>query len=78
MILYNIRKRGPYEYDKFILNTFQLINEVKRMERNIEENDTSELMQQAKVLDTLFESDTQVESQLHKLLLVRERMGDIK
>lgn len=78
MILYNIRKRGPYEYDKFILNTFQLINEVKRMERNIEENDTSELMQQAKVLDALFESDTQVESQLHKLLLVRERMGDIK
>lgn len=78
MILYNIRKRGPYEYDKFILNTFQLINEVKRMERNIEENDTSELMQQAKMLDALFESDTQVESQLHKLLLVRERMGDIK
>lgn len=78
MILYNIRKRGPYEYDKFILNTFQLTNEVKRMERNIEENDTSELMQQAKVLDALFESDTQVESQLHKLLLVRERMGDIK
>lgn len=78
MILYNIRKRGPYEYDKFILNTFQLINEVKRMERNIEENDTSELMQQAKVLDALFESDTQVESQFHKLLLVRERMGDIK
>lgn len=78
MILYNIRKRGPYEYDKFILNTFQLTNEVKRMERNIEENDTSELMQQAKVMDALFESDTQVESQLHKLLLVRERMGDIK
>lgn len=78
MILYNIRKRGPYEYDKFILNTFQLMNEVKRMERNIEENDTSELMQQAKVLDALFESDTQVESQLHKLLLARERMGDIK
>ena len=78
MILYNIRKRGPYEYDKFILNTFQLINEVKRMERNIKENDTSELMQQAKMLDALFESDTQVESQLHKLLLVRERMGDIK
>lgn len=78
MILYNIRKRGPYEYDKFILNTFQLTNEVKRMERNIEENDTSELMRQAKVLDALFESDTQVESQLHKLLLVRERMGDIK
>lgn len=28
MILYNIRYRGPYEYDKFILNILQLNNEV--------------------------------------------------
>lgn len=28
MILYNFRHRGPYEYDKFILNIFQFHNEV--------------------------------------------------
>jgi len=26
MIIYNMRERGPLEYDKFILNTFQYIN----------------------------------------------------
>ena len=32
MIFYNMRYRGPYEYDKFILNIFQycnLINDIK-------------------------------------------------
>lgn len=77
MILYNIRKRGPYEYDKFILNTFQLINEVKRMERSIKQDDTSKLMQLAKALDDVYEQGTQPEHTLHRLLLVRERMGDI-
>lgn len=28
MITYNFRHRGPYEYDKFILNIFQFHNEV--------------------------------------------------
>jgi hypothetical protein len=27
MILYNIRANGPYEYDKFILNIYQIIND---------------------------------------------------
>lgn len=39
MILYNIRYRGPYEYDKFILNIFQLNNEIKRLQKEF--NDTS-------------------------------------
>lgn len=26
MIVYNMRERGPLEYDKFVLNTFQYIN----------------------------------------------------
>lgn len=28
MIIYNMRYRGPLEYDKFVLNTFQFHNEV--------------------------------------------------
>ena len=31
MILYNMRYRGPYEYDKFVLNTMQYMNEAKRL-----------------------------------------------
>lgn len=31
MILYNMRYRGPLEYDKFVLNTLQFYNEVSVM-----------------------------------------------
>lgn len=31
MILYNMRYRGAYEYDKFVLNTMQYHNEVNEM-----------------------------------------------
>lgn len=33
MILYNVRYRGPYEYDKFVLDIFQACNEVKRLQK---------------------------------------------
>ena len=32
MTIYNIRKNGPYEYDKFVLNIGQVHNLVKKME----------------------------------------------
>lgn len=38
MIVYNIRRNGPYEYDKFILNTFQLYNLVRDMKKKLAEH----------------------------------------
>lgn len=35
MILYNFPYRGPYEYDKFILNVFQFHNESVRIKKEI-------------------------------------------
>lgn len=35
MIIYNINKNGPYQYDKFILNIFQIITAVRTLENNI-------------------------------------------
>ena len=35
MIIYNIRHNGPYEYDKFVLNTFQLYNLVRDMKKKL-------------------------------------------
>lgn len=32
MIIYNFPHRGPYEYDKFVLNYLQLHNEVSFLE----------------------------------------------
>lgn len=34
MIIYNMRERGPYEYDKFVLNILQLHNAVNLAELN--------------------------------------------
>lgn len=41
MILYNMRHRGPYEYDKFVLNTLQISNAILLSETNeLKENNT--------------------------------------
>ena len=36
MINYNIRYRGPYEYDKFILNIFQYSNAIYVIKEHIQ------------------------------------------
>ena len=36
MITYNMRYRGPYEYDKFVLNIFQFLNQVKDIENELD------------------------------------------
>ena len=44
MIFYNMRYRGPYEYDKFILNIFQycnLINDIKNDSLYVYEEDNN-------------------------------------
>lgn len=35
MITYNMRYRGPYEYDKLILNVFQYHNDILRLAHEI-------------------------------------------
>ena len=35
MIVYNVRRNGPYEYDKFALNIFQLYNLVRKEKQNL-------------------------------------------
>lgn len=53
MILYNMRNRGPYEYDKFALNIFQIHNAITLGEmqelRNVENNKDSLLWQQREI-----------------------------
>lgn len=42
MIVYNMRYRGPLEYDKFVLNTLQFHNEVNGvLIKEFEESDNS-------------------------------------
>lgn len=39
MINYNMRYRGPYEYDKFVLNIFQYSNAMYDFENDLKNSD---------------------------------------
>lgn len=52
MILYNMRYRGPYEYDKFALNVLQIhnaltLNEIHELKVNSEKKDSLEGIQKS-------------------------------
>lgn len=59
MILYNMRYRGPYEYDKFVLNVLQIHNtltlsELNELQINNEKKDSLFTIQ--KNIDNLYNS----------------------
>lgn len=57
MIIYNMRERGPYEYDKFTLNILQLSNAINLAEMNemIEMNNNKDsLLNLNKTIDNLY------------------------
>lgn len=74
MILYNIRHRGPYEYDKFVLNIMQTYNEVKRLLDSFNINSSSKLMEKKKAIDTYMDEMSDVDGVLEELLLVRHKL----
>jgi len=51
MILYNYRYRGPYEYDKFIYNVFQIANETRIMEKKLLSGEYKKLKDNVDELD---------------------------
>lgn len=75
MILYNFRYRGPFEYDKFILNVFQLSNEIKRMNRHIDENGVSNIVKIKEELDKIFNELTDINNNLSDILNIKERLN---
>ena len=54
MIKYNLKYRGPFEYDKIILNVFQISNESKLMLKKLESDDFNVLKENADVFQSLF------------------------
>ena len=62
MIKYNLRYRGPFEYDKMVLNTLQYDNEVKSMLRKIKTGDYA----------LLSKENNDFENQLNKFITIME------
>ncbi|WP_312339143.1 hypothetical protein [Anaerospora hongkongensis] len=70
MIPYNFRHRGPYEYDKFILNIFQLHNEIMLLEERLNAGSANQLAQAKQEFDTVFSHLTGDEALSQKTLLL--------
>ena len=73
MILYNMRYRGPFEYDKFVLNIFQIHNEVKMLVRKFNENEEGNLLDIYKDINQIYESLTDKDSDGTKILLMEHK-----
>lgn len=71
MILYNMRYRGPYEYDKFILNTMQFVNETKRLKGQLGDTTLAELKEMREELMKIIDEETKEDSVGSKLLALR-------
>ena len=72
MIIYNIRKNGPYEKDKFILNIGQLHNKVMDEQENFEKSD---IHFQLKALNNIIREYTKEDSLANQMALI-EKEGD--
>ena len=68
MIKYNLRYRGPFEYDKMILNIFQFSNEVKYLEASINHGEIDALKKEKDLLDDLYHRLTDESGVMQKML----------
>jgi hypothetical protein len=75
MILYNMRERGPYEYDKFVLNILQIYNsinlaELSELDANKTETNTLQLI--ANEIDKYYNEILSLSEQINTELLKRK------
>lgn len=70
MIVYNMRHRGPYEYDKFALNILQFSNLVSNIVNQIKDMTDENVLCYIKKLDDLI--DSQINYQ-NEIAVLRER-----
>ena len=78
MIIYNLRYNGPYEYDKFILNVFQLYNLVEEEKEKCAAHPIHEkLTALNKVIKemTQYEAESRINTRLDRLLMVERMRG---
>lgn len=73
MIIYNIRKNGPYEKDKFILNIGQIHNKVMDEQENFEKSD---IHLQLKALNNLIREYTKEDSLANQMALIEKERDE--
>lgn len=74
MILYNMRYRGAFEYDKFVLNIFQISNEAKSLTKKFNSNEMNSIKELCALINDKYERLTQENNDSMKLLLVEHML----
>ena len=75
MILYNIRHRGPFEYDKFILNILQVSNETKRLLKRFNATADSTIPKQQEQIDKLLDALSGEKGILQSVVTMQEQLS---
>ena len=70
MIQYNMRYRGPYEYEKLILNVYQYHNEMLDIEASVSSENTDNMNKTLEEMDTM---SNQVKELSDKFCLLKEK-----
>ena len=76
MIRYNLRYRGPFEYDKLIISILQLANEIKYSTRQAESNEYNILNGSDDRLRNMFEELTGERGLLNSFLKLKLKVED--
>ena len=69
MITYNMRYRGPYEYDKFALNILQYINLVKDITSSVNKNAENNLVSKSEKLAKYIDNIDNIQHELFIMYL---------
>lgn len=75
MITYNIRYRGPFEYEKFVLNIMQNYNETKALVEDFTYYKESTIDDLQNKVNTLFKKSIQPNNISEQLLTLRLLKG---
>lgn len=74
MIKYNLRYRGPFEYDKLILNILQFSNEVKLLKNNLNATGKDSLDEYYAAVDNIYNALVSENNIMSELLKIKIKM----
>lgn len=75
MITYNIRYRGPFEYEKFVLNIMQQYNQTKEALQDFKSYKTSTIDNMSNIINTLFKKSIEPNNISEQLLTLKILKG---
>lgn len=78
MIIYNNRYRGPFEYDKFILNVFGFSNEINEtLIHEFKNKNSKSFNEYTELVNNAYDNTLKLSNDIHSFLLNYKKVGEI-